>query len=161
MRELVFVDCETTGLEDVMNVIVELSYATERSEIKSLYFGVTEVPEFVDNLIGFTERNLAGRYSESSEIKEFLDLTESNTMVSANPPFDRYFLKQECLWNFHYRSLDIESYAMKPLGLNFVPGMKDIYDALTSLGYDIPTPEHTGPSDVAALRAAFQILRYM
>ena len=158
-RRIFFVDTETTGLDEHNDRLVELSYATETSPIKTLYFGVTEVPEFIDNLIGFTERGISGKRSSDWEIRVFLKETEGHTMVGANPGFDKAFMEANGVYKFYYRMLDIESYAMAVLGLDYVPSMKDIFDELSGRGYDIPQPKHTSASDVAATRRAFIILR--
>lgn len=159
-RPLVYLDCETTGLDYRHDDVVELSYALEQGDPKTLYFGMIEVPEFIDNLIGFTARGISGIYSSEEEFDEFLDVFQDSTMVSANPKFDASFLETEGLYVAHHRTLDIESYAMHALGLNFVPGMSDIYNFLTEAGYQLTTPDHTSRNDVLALRQAHQIIKH-
>lgn len=161
IRKFFFVDTETTGLDPQNDRLVELSYAPEVGGIKTLYFGVEEVPEFIDSLIGFTERGIAGKRSSDKEVQAFLKETEGQTMVAANPSFDQGFLQANGLYKFGYRMLDIETYAMAVLGLAFVPGMKDIFDIFEGAGHPITRPEHTSASDVAATREAFLALRSM
>lgn len=157
-RKFVYVDCETTGLNPRADELVEISYAVMDGPIETLYFGVTEVPQFIDELIGFTERKIAGRKSDGYELSKFMDVSRESTMVSANPPFDQGFLIENFLWAFHYRMLDIESFAMAKLNLPFVPGMSDIYNILVEQGHELTKPDHTSHNDVAALREAHQIL---
>ena len=159
MRSLIYVDCETTGLNSREDELVELTYAVEDSEPKTLYFGVKKVPEFIDNMIGFTARGISGLKSDGYDLSRFTALARDNTMVSANPPFDQSFLMDNYLWSFHYRMLDIESFAMAKLNLDFVPGMEDIYNLLTERGYALTKPDHTSYNDVMALREAHRILR--
>lgn len=158
-----FLDIETTGLDPAKDKIVELTYAHEskpgKIHSRTLYFGVTEVPDFINKLIGFDERGIAGKRSSDADIYEFLALTERRTMVSANPKFDAGFLEANDLFRFKYRTLDIESYCMAKLNLDFVPGMSDIYDILTTRGYSLTKPEHTSESDVRCLAEAYFILR--
>lgn len=162
MKELVFVDTETTGLVSWSDRLVELSYATMDSEIKTLYFGVKDVPPFIDNLTKFYERGVDKMPEASIEdIKEFMDVMEGNTMVAANPAFDKAFLEEEALWSAHYRMLDIESYAMARLGLDEVPSMFQIVQELEKRGYVLTQPDHSSYNDVKALREAYKILRYM
>lgn len=162
MKELVFVDTETTGLVSWSDKLVELSYATMDSEIKTLYFGVKDVPPFIDNLTKFYERGVDKMPEASIEdIKEFMDVMEGNTMVAANPAFDKAFLEEEALWSAHYRMLDIESYAMARLGLDEVPSMFQIVQELEKRGYVLTQPDHSSYNDVKALREAYKILRYM
>jgi DNA polymerase III alpha subunit (gram-positive type) len=162
IRDFVFIDCETTGLSAKDDKLVELTYATNDSHFRTLYFGVTEVPEFIDNLTKFTERGVAQEPAASMEqIQHFLDTLTDQTMVSANPAFDKAFLEENGLWVGHYRVLDIEAYAMAKFNLDFVPSMKNIYDMLIERGYKLTTPDHSSYHDTKALREAFNILRYM
>lgn len=159
MKNLIFVDTESTGLADDEDaVLVELTWATIDSEPETLYFGVQAVPPFIDNLIKFTERGIAGKVSDNFAIERFLKASQGQTMVAANPAHDMHFLKKAGIWNFHYRMLDIESYAMSELGLSQVPGMKDITDVLTLEGFSITEPDHTSRNDVLAMRDAYKVM---
>jgi oligoribonuclease (3'-5' exoribonuclease) len=162
MRELIFVDTESTGLAaDPDAEIVELTWATRTSTPETLYFGVEEVPEFINDLIGFEARGISGWLSTELAFSEFLQASYGNTMVAANPGHDEHFLRSVNLWNFHYRKLDISAYAMAKLRLNEMPGMKDVFDQLNDRGYELTTPDHTSLNDVLAMREAFLILERM
>lgn len=158
MRDLIFVDTETGGLDAETDPLVELTWAHRDGEAKTLWFGVNEVNPFVDNLIKFTERGIAGRVSPWSEVQEFLDASRDNIMVAANPAFDKAFIEAAGLWQFHYRMLDIETYAMAKLDLPEVPSMKNIYDFLVATGNELTEPDHTSRNDVLAMREAFLLL---
>lgn len=167
MRELVYLDVETTGtdpfgLKGEPDQITELAYAVGNSQVETLYFGVTEVNEFIDDLTKFYARgiHLKPRSSEK-EFAKFLEVAKGQTMVAANPGFDAAFLEAAGLFNFSYRKLDIESYAMHALSLDYVPGMADIYRILTEdYGFDIPAPNHTAGGDVIALRTMYRTLSH-
>lgn len=162
MKEFVFVDTETTGLDASSDSLVELSYATLDSDIKTLYFGITEVPEFIDNIINFYERGIHLKpRSTLDEAIEFISVLRGNTMVAANPAFDKAFMEEQELFTAHYRMLDIESFAMAKLGLDQVPSMFQIIQELESLGYVLTQPDHSSYNDVKAMRQAFKILRYL
>jgi DNA polymerase III alpha subunit (gram-positive type) len=162
MRELIFVDTETTGLNPKTDELVELSWAYETGPIKTLYFGVEEVPEFIDELIKFTARDLAGKKSEVEEVSKFIEASLDQTMVAASPAFDQSFLKANAIWHFHYRMLDIESYAMAKLALDEIPSMKTIYGELIKRGYSsLPRPDHSAAGDVEAMRSIYKVLRYI
>jgi DNA polymerase III epsilon subunit-like protein len=162
MRDFVFVDCETTGLNPKEDDLVELTYALDNSEPTTLYFGVKKVPAFIDGLIKFTERGLADKPAATPEdIEAFKEVMRNNTLVAANASFDRDFLLNNDMWTGHYRLLEIESYAMAKLGMVHVPSMKEIYDELSERGYDLVTPDHTALNDMLALRQAYYILRWM
>lgn len=158
MRELIYLDVETTGLNPEEDVIVELTWARREGEPKTLYFGVEEVPEFIDNLIGFTKRGIAGKMSNFYEVHEFLTAADGATMVAANPAFDKSFLEAAGLWQFHYRMLDIQTFAMAKFNLTEVPSMKNIYDALSGAGIPLTEPDHTSRNDVLAMREAHKYL---
>lgn len=156
----VFLDVESTGLDPINDKLIEVSWAVEKGPIKTNYLGVTEVPPFIDDLIGFTKRGLAD-IPATEDWEEFRQDTTDATLVAANPSFDANFLKVNDRFYFHYRMLDLESYAVGKLDLEDVPGMKTVYDMLTRSGYDLPEPDHTSMRDVDSLRAAYYILRYI
>lgn len=160
MRDLIFVDTESTGLADNPDAeLVELTWATLDSEPETLWFGVKEVPEFIDNLIGFTKRGISGRRSTQPEVQRFLEVSDGQTMVAANPGHDKHFLELAGIWRFHYRMLDVESYAYaKMQEFDEVPGMKNIYDTLVARGVSLTQPDHTSRNDVLAMREAFLYL---
>lgn len=162
MRDLIFVDTETTGLDAETESLVELTWARRDMDPQTLWFGVTEVPEFIDSLIGFTKRGIAGRLSTHFEVQNFLAASEGATMVAANPAFDKSFLESAGLWRFHYRMLDIEAYAMAKLGLKEVPSLKNVFDTLTGdFGLSLTEPDHTSRNDVLAMREAFLFLEQL
>lgn len=162
VRDFVFVDVETTGLDAKTDKLVELTFARNNGPLITMYFGVTEVSPFIDDLTKFTERGVADKPKASeTDLLVFRSVLQDETMVSANPKFDQSFLEANGLWTGHYRTLDIESYAMARLRLDFVPSMKDIFDILTERGYELTTPDHSSYNDTKALREAFNILRYM
>ncbi len=161
-RKFVFADVETTGLNAQSDKLVELTYAVEDGPLTTLFFGVKSVPAYIDDLTKFSERRV---YDEPSatpgQIEEFLEAMGDNTLVAANASFDRDFLKANNIWNGHYRLLELESYAMAKLGLDYVPSMKDIETILTRRGFVLTQPDHSSYNDTKALREAFNILRYM
>lgn len=162
MRNLIFVDTESTGLADNPDAeLVELTWATLDREPETLWFGVKEVPEFIDNLIGFTKRGIAGRQSDHFAIERFLKASDGQTMVAANPSHDKHFLEKAGLWRFHYRMLDIESYAMAKLELTEVPGLNTVFEILKGDGAELTAPDHTSRNDVLAMREAFLILEQL
>jgi DNA polymerase III epsilon subunit-like protein len=160
MRELVFLDVETTGLNPSGDRIVELTYGLGYSKLQTLYFGVKEVPEFIDNLIKFKDRGLDKiERSSDEDFADFLEVTKDNTIVGANPSFDKSFLQAAGLWNAHYRMLDIESFAMGIMDLPSVPSLNDIRSELENMGYTgITKPKHSSYSDTMCLRDCFHAL---
>jgi DNA polymerase III alpha subunit (gram-positive type) len=162
MRNLIFLDCETTGLDPDNDKLVELSWAVNDGPINTVYFGVEEVPKFIDNLISFTKREIAGKLSTDSAFNQFLADSNDQTVVAANRYFDQRFLENYGLWNAHYRAIEMGSYAMGRLGLDYIPGMKDIEREVEARGYTIPVAaDHTSANDVNAMRYMFNVLKYL
>lgn len=162
MKDFVFADCETTGLNPVKDELVELSWAVNDGEFKTIYFGVRKVPAFIDDLTKFTARGVDKMPEATDEEKQaFRDDMQGNTLVAANASFDRDFMLNNELWTGHYRLLEFESYAMAKLNLDQVPSMHEVFTLLLEKGYTLTTPDHSSLNDATALRQAFNILRYM
>ncbi|UUG69410.1 exonuclease [Streptomyces phage Sham] len=161
MRKFVFVDCETTGLDAKADKLVEVTYAVNEEEPVTLFFGVKKVPAFIDDLTKFSERRVFDEPEATEEQKEaFREALRNQTMVAGNPKFDVGFLEANGLYTAHYRTLDVQSYAMAKLNLDFMPSMKDIYDMLTERGYKFTQPDHSSRNDVLFMREAYLVLRY-
>ena len=163
MKKFVFVDTETTGLDPKNDKLVELTYAVENEKPVTLFFGVKKVPAFIDDLTKFSERKVYDEPEASKvDIHDFLKASDGNTMVAANPSFDKGFLEANLLFNFHYRMLDVQSYAMARLDLDYMPSMNEIASLLSELGYrGFTKPDHSSRNDVLFMREAFNVLRYM
>ncbi|QNN99184.1 DNA polymerase III subunit [Streptomyces phage Faust] len=160
-RNFVFVDCETTGLDAQKDKLVEVTYAFENEEPKTLFFGVKKVPAFIDDLTKFTERRVFEE-PEATDLEkwEFKMLLKNQTMVAGNPKFDVGFLEANDLYTAHYRTLDVQSYAMAKLNLDFMPSMVEIHDILKERGFTFTQPDHSSRNDVLFMREAFNVLRY-
>lgn len=160
MRDFVFVDTETTGLDPEKDLLVELSYAVNIEPVVGpLFFGVEEVNDFIDELIGFTKRGIAGNISTPAKFAKFSKDTQGHTMVAANPTFDAAFLKRHGLFEFHYRMIDLSAFAMGILDLPEMPGQHEVVNQLRNRGYGIPEADHTSRNDVLALQASFFALQ--
>lgn len=160
MTDLVFLDTETTGLDPSRHEVWELAYAV--GEYGPLFGGVVyhslrNADPFALKLNGYHERTSLGRYSDVElSAREAL---KGNVLVGANPAFDAAFLRAR--WGvtpWHYRMLDVESYAMPILGFDRPKGLKDIYLDLTSRGVELPENDHSAAGDVATLREAYYAL---
>ena len=159
---LVFLDTETTGLDPAKDQIWEIAYAINHGPVYSTVVphSITPPPE-VAEINGYYGRgdslNLVQSELLVAGLREALD---GATLVGANPSFDAGFLRArwgETPW--HYRMLDVESYAMGALGWDSPKGLKDVYAALVELGYELPAPNHTAAGDVATTQAAYYALR--
>lgn len=169
MTHLVFLDVETTGLDPNIHQVWEIAYALETGTIHA-----STVPHTSRGLSGqaaavngyFDRTTLLGELDEhqcgyrARFEREFQKTLVGATVVAANPAFDTAMLRARYgadLW--HYRLIDIETYAMPWLGLERPPSLQTIVHELNEVGASIPEPTHTAKGDVAALRAAFKYLR--
>jgi DNA polymerase III epsilon subunit-like protein len=161
-RKIVFVDCETTGLDCKKDKLVEVTYAVEQEQPVPLYFGVKKVPAFIDDLTKFSERRVYDMPAATEEQKQLLrDTLKNQTMAAGNPKFDVGFMEENGLYTAHYRTLDVQSYAMAKLNLDYMPSMNEIYNLLTERGFAFTEPDHSSLNDVLFMREAFNVLRYM
>jgi DNA polymerase III alpha subunit (gram-positive type) len=164
-RTIVFVDTETTGLHRDAQAF-ELAWKIEDDNViktmilpHSLY-GADPVALEINR---YRERGISP-YGAASEmaIDGFRQDATDATLVIANPAFDVPHLMNLLGFQvWHYRIIDIESYAMPVLGHSRPQGMHTIFKELTELGYDLPEPDHTAGRDVEAMESAFHILRSM
>lgn len=163
MSDLIFLDTETTGLEYDKHEIWEIAWAVndgpveERILVHSLK---TADPKALD-LNGYHIRYPEGARSKGPMTDlEVRSVLADNTIVCANPTFDRFFMYFR--WGhepYHYRSIDIESMAMLVFGWERPRGLKDVAAELRQRMYNIPDPDHTAGVDVEVLRACFNALR--
>ncbi|QOI67479.1 exonuclease [Streptomyces phage Beuffert] len=161
MKKFVFVDTETTGLDAKTDKLVEVTYAVENDEPVTLFFGVKKVPAFIDDLTKFSARRVYDEPAATDEqIETFKNALRNQTMVAGNPKFDVGFLEANGLYTAHYRTLDVQSYAMAKLNLDYMPSMVQIHDLLKERGYTFTEPDHSSRNDVLFMREAFNVLRY-
>lgn len=164
MTDLVFLDIETTGLDDSKHEAWEVAWVVngdpivqERILVHSLK---TADPKALE-MNHYLEKHPNGARSEGPMVDlEVRSVIEGNTLVCANPPFDRGFLKKR--WGiepWHYRSIDLESMALGILEHDRPKGLKDVSDELRGLGYNIGEPSHSAWVDVVVLRESYRALR--
>lgn len=162
MTNLLFLDTETTGLDPDRHDVWELAFAVDDDPVQAfiLPHSLARADATALKLNGYHERYPLGAVADGPQIDVLLrEEFRGKTLVGANPAFDAAFLRArwgEAPW--HYRMVDIESYAMAKFKWSRPRGLKDIYVELAGRGYSITQPDHTAAADVAALREAFFIL---
>lgn len=162
-RLLVFLDVETLGL-DAEHDIWEIAYAVEDGQIHA------EVVEHCHR--DADPRALAVNGHDSRCPRPDLDVFDPGmdgvlferevraalhgaTLIAANPHFDALRLFER--WGdepWHYRMIDVETYAMPALGLDRPPGLATIAERL-----GVTPPDHTAAGDVHTLRECWRLLR--
>lgn len=161
-ERLVFVDIETTGLDRERHEIVEIAWA--RLDGPTMVVRPRHTLRHADpralEINQYHQRQLGEQPSSADEISQFILDVRGNTVVAANPAFDCGFLQTHfghAPW--HYRLLDIESFAAGVLRWVRPPSLKQIRDYLLDAGHDLPLNDHTAGADVECLRACWKALR--
>jgi hypothetical protein len=161
---IVYLDCETTGLDPTVHEPWEIAYAVDDGPIHSTFlplhrFGAAN-PDAL-RVGGFHDRykNPGDMYDVNVFDEQMREALNGATLTGANPSFDAGML-QHALWAsrhheppWHYRMLDVEVYAMGALGYDVPKGLNRITADLQDRGHDIPIPDHTAAGDVATVRA--------
>lgn len=164
---LCFLDTETTGLSLVEHQVWEIGYAFDDEPVHSAFVPhdlANADPEALE-VNGYVERGgEAGRHATDRTFENELRVrlaAQHATIVGANPEFDKYRLSRR--WGgeepWHYRSIDIESYAMPLLDLGLPVGLWGIADRLRDHEAMIPMPDHTAAGDVLTVRWCFRTLQ--
>lgn len=163
-RNLVFIDTEYDRLDTSTAVLVEAAYAIEDYPVAGgvpphLLNSGTEAKALEVNR--YHERALNLRELWDPEIISLLaKATEGQTIVGANVRVDAEVLRRVIGHEpWHYRLCDVESVAFLLLGFTQMPGLRDIKNKLTELGYQLPDPDHSAGGDVETLRAVFRTLQ--
>jgi DNA polymerase III alpha subunit (gram-positive type) len=163
-RNLIFLDLETTGLLP-HHQIWEAAWAVDDGDVQSALWNHTldKADPFALGINNYSSR--VKGWDSSPEAEEaraeseyqLKQVIKGQTIVAANPTFDSLKLRER--WGqeiWHYRMIDIESYALpffnrtQTIGLNFIA---------TELGIDVP--DHSAAQDVATLRECFYKLEFI
>lgn len=162
-RRLVITDTEYTNLDTEVAQVVEIAYAVEDGPIVS----------------GVPPHSLAGAEPKALEVNQYFerglgdkarwnrDIVDNTAralagqvLVGCNPRVDARVLQRLIGYEaWHYRLGDLESAAWLMLGFDEPPGLRQIRDKLTELGFEIPRPDHTAGGDVEVTRACLRILQ--
>jgi oligoribonuclease (3'-5' exoribonuclease) len=162
MNDLIFLDTETTGLDDDKHDIWEIAWVINYGPVEEriLVHSLKTADQVALDTNGYLRYFPNGARSEGPLVDlEVRRVLSGNTLVCANPTFDRMFMKKR--WGsepYHYRSVDLESMAMLFFGWERPKGLKDISDAVRELGYAIQEPNHRAFRDVVVLRECYYAL---
>lgn len=162
-RRLVIVDTEYTNLDTEVAEVVDLAYCEPGGPIISGTPPHTlraADPKALE-VNRYHERDLGNRALWDRDVADDLArATAGQTMVGCNPRVDARVLQRLLGYEpWHYRLADLESAAWLLLGFDQMPGLRQIRDRLTSLGYDIPEPDHTAAGDVKVTAACLQVMQ--
>lgn len=163
-RSLVFLDTETTGLDQDKDQVWEIAYALEDGPVYSSLVEhsaprLTAHTWFAFNLNGYFSRwefpqDGAAYESRAAFEKTLRETLKGATLVCSNPRFDANMLYRR--WGtepWHHRVWDISAYAAGVFGWDELRGLADIAEVC-----GVKQPDHTAAQDVATLRECFREL---
>lgn len=163
MRDLVFLDIETTGLDPDKHEAWEVALAVNDGPVTThilVHSLKTADPKALE-LNGYFRRHPTGARSEGPALDLALrEKLKGVTIVAANPSFDVDFLYRR--WGvapWHHRKIDVETMAYTVLHYDEMKGMQHISEDLRALGYTVDQPDHSAYGDVVALRQCYNWLR--
>jgi len=163
MSHLVFLDLETTGLDEKKHQVWEAAYAVDDNDVQSSLLNhslknanpvALGINNYSDRIKAWVDTNSGHANRNAWETKLRAVLTGA-TLVAANPTFDATMLKArwgEAPWA--YRMIDLEAYAMPYLGLDRPRGLAYIAEKL-----GVEAPDHSAHQDVVTLRQCYRILQ--
>lgn len=161
MNDLIFLDTETTGLDPELHDVWELAWAVNDGEIEAAIVphSIVKADPKALSMNGYYKRV---HYVDQGMNVDILvrEMLEGNTLVCANPTFDRMMLRKR--WGYepyHYRSIDVESMALVVFDWDRPRGLKDVAAELRDRKHAVPEPDHSAAKDVEVLRACYHALR--
>lgn len=166
------VDTETTGRDHSRHLCVEVAWwdltTGHRGHFVPMH-GVSTALAGAElealRINGYIDRiTLLPQDLDGDGPRRLAEALDGNTLAGANPAFDSEFLRQVfdvyepmrlfAYPEWHYRMWDLEAYAAGALGLDYVPGVREVCELL---GLDV-RPDHTAEGDVTAEGLCFQEL---
>lgn len=168
-RDVLFVDTETTGLDDHHEVI-ELSYAVGSDDPTTLvlpHLGLTADPQAL-MINGYHQRRLGDRttWCTKEELRAFGVAAKGKALAGSNPTFDAVRLIRLFGWNaattpWNHRLIDVPVFTAAMLGMDRSPGLASIVRTLTERGWGISKPDHTAAGDVRTAQEVYAAWREM
>lgn len=164
MPTRIFLDTETTGLDEQHDVW-EAAFAYDDGPVRSMILPHDLVTADSGALAvnRYHERQVADMPWEPAGDLQLRDVLRGKQVWAQNPAFDTSMLlarwglaRSQAPW--HYRLVDLGSYAAGILGLRHSPGMAETVERLAVFGFDLPAGDHSAGGDVECLRACVHAL---
>jgi DNA polymerase-3 subunit epsilon len=168
-RRVVVVDVETTGLNPLHQVAVEVAWWDLDTGERGVFvpphsdFDMQHAEPRALELNGYYDRGLDnpnGWDWGGKELGRLHDVLQGQTLAGSNPRFDAAFLHQLFVDDarepepWHHRLLDVSAYAAGVLGLVELPGLSAVCEQL-----GVAPGDHTAAADVTAAGRALLELR--
>ena len=168
-RDVVFVDTETTGLDE-RHEVVELAYAVGGDDPTTLvvpHIGLTADPQAL-MINGYHQRRLDDRttWCNKGHLRAFATIARGKSLAGSNPTFDAVRLIRLFGWNaattpWNHRLIDVPVFTAAMLGLDRSPGLASISRTLRERGWVISEPDHTAAGDVRTAQDVYAAWREM
>lgn len=175
-RHLIVVDCETNGLDPARHVAFEVAWWNLTTDQRGHFIAphspnellatadlqALRVNRYIDR-IPYQSQDADGSELGRLYGQLYDDATGTeHTLAGANPAFDAAFLSKlldphqdwAALTPWHHRLWDLSAYAAGVLGLDELPGLRQVCDLL-----DVAPPDHTAEGDVTATGLCFRALQ--
>lgn len=163
-ERIVFVDSETTGLDDRTQQITEFAWCgvTGPSDRLVLPHFTHEAEQAALDISGHHARELwePSTWASREDMLSLRQVLSGATLAGANIGFDVRFLSNiyhDRPW--HYRTLDVEAYAAGALGWEVGRKLSDTAAYLRDMGFTVHESDHTAQHDVLCARDVYLAAR--
>ncbi len=157
---IIFIDSETTSLDDRTGQITELAWCPliGPSDRLVLPHFTHEADQTSLDIQGHHARELwdVSTWASREDMLALRATLTGAVIAGANPGFDVRFLSNifhDRPW--HYRPLCVETYAAGALGLEVAVTLSGTAAMLRSMGYAVHQSDHTAQSDVLCARDVY------
>ena len=159
-ERIIFIDTETTGLDDRTQQVTEIAWCTVLGPSDRLV-----VPHFTHeaeqaalDISGHHGRQLwdTSTWASREDMIGLHGIINGATLAGANIGFDLRFLSNiyhDRPW--HHRPLDIEAYAAGALGWEVAHKLSETAEHLRNMGFAIHQSDHTAQHDVLCARDVY------
>ena len=168
MRDLIVVDCESTGLRRGFDIAVEVAWMnvdTGESGEFVPYHSVAWVLEFADpvalEINGYRDRLMSAKQDDGTETVRLHEVLKDNALAGSNPRADADWLVPVFAEHGldgepqHYRFPDVASFGSGVLGIN-PRELQGLFGISSRLG--VKPGDHTAMADVVATAECFRRL---
>lgn len=159
-EHIIFLDSETTGLDDRTQQITELAWCelTGPSDRLVLPHFTHEAEQAALDISGHHARELwdPSTWASREDMLALRAILSGAVLAGANIGFDVRFLSNvfhDRPW--YYRTLDVESYAAGALGWEVGHKLSETASRLRDMGFAIHESDHTAQHDVLCARDVY------
>lgn len=159
-EHIIFVDAETTGLDDRTQQITEFAWCelVGPSDRLVLPHFTHEAEQAALDISSHHARELwdPSTWASREDMLRLRTMLSGATLAGANVGFDMRFLSNiyhDRPW--HYRQLDVEAYAAGALGWEVGRKLSETASRLRDMGFTIHESDHTAQHDVLCARDVY------